>query len=135
MPYKFYNPNPKNLLTSDCVVRAIAKLMDYDWDTAYLRLAIAAFDEKMIISSDTVWLNYLHQNGYRRYMIPDTCPFCYTVRDFAEDHPEGRYMLKIAGSSSGHVVAVVDGDYYDSWDSGNEIPIYYLERSSDNASV
>lgn len=28
----------------------------------------------------------------------------------------------------GHVVCVQDGYYYDSWDSGNEIPIYYWER-------
>lgn len=33
----------------------------------------------------------------------------------------GRYLLAL----DQHVVAVVDGDYYDTWDSGNEIPIYY----------
>jgi hypothetical protein len=26
------------------------------------------------------------------------------------------------------VVAVVDGDYYDTWDCGDEVPVYYFER-------
>ena len=28
----------------------------------------------------------------------------------------------------GHVVTVQDGKYYDTWDSGNEIPVYYWEK-------
>ena len=27
-----------------------------------------------------------------------------------------------------HVIAVENGDYYDNWDSGDEVPIYYWER-------
>ena len=27
-----------------------------------------------------------------------------------------------------NVIAVIDGDYYDSWDSGNEVPIYYWKQ-------
>lgn len=52
MAYVFYNPNPAGKFTSDCVVRAIAKLMNFDWDTAYLNLSMAAFDSKSIISAD-----------------------------------------------------------------------------------
>lgn len=36
----------------------------------------------------------------------------------------GTYILAL----SGHVVTVVDGDWYDTWDSGGEIPIYYWVR-------
>ena len=48
----------------------------------------------------------------------------YTVRDFCEDNPLGTFVLAIHE----HVVCVVDGDYYDSWDSGGEIPIYYWTK-------
>lgn len=36
----------------------------------------------------------------------------------------GRCVLAI----DGHVVCVVDGFYFDSWDSCGEIPIYYWAR-------
>lgn len=48
----------------------------------------------------------------------------YTVRQFSAEHPCGSYILAL----SGHVVAVVDGEYYDAWDSGNETPIYVWEE-------
>ena len=44
---------------------------------------------------------------------------------FSYDHPEGEYIL----GTGNHVVTVINGDYYDTWDSGNEIPIYYFERT------
>lgn len=74
-----------------------------------------------------VWASYLRSEGFRRYSIPDTCPVCYTVKDFCVDHPYGTYLLVIVnhGIGGGHVVAVCDGNYYDVWDSGNEIPTYY----------
>jgi hypothetical protein len=27
-----------------------------------------------------------------------------------------------------HVVAVIGGDYYDTWDSGEKVVLYYFER-------
>ena len=58
-------------------------------------------------------------------MMPDTCPNCYTVARFAKEHPSGIYILAL----SGHVVCIKDGDWLDSWDSGNEIVLYYWERT------
>jgi hypothetical protein len=49
---------------------------------------------------------------------------CYTIKEFCKDHPIGDYLL---GTGS-HVVAVLDGNYYDTWDSGSEVPIYYFKR-------
>ena len=75
-------------------------------------------------SSNNAWGEYLYLNGYRRFIIPDTCPVCYTIKDFCLDHPHGRFLV----ATGSHVVAVIDGDYYDTWDSGYEIPIYYFEK-------
>lgn len=125
MPYIHYNPNPAGNYTIDCVVRAVSKLMDMDWDTAYFKLSIQGFVDKSILVDDKVLGNFLRQYGYRPVPIPDTCPNCYTVRDFAYDHPRGRFLVK----TYDHVIAVIDGDYYDSGDSGDEIPIYYYRRS------
>ena len=40
------------------------------------------------------------------------------------DNPEGVYVVGL----DSHVVAVIDGIYIDTWDSGNEIPIYYWKE-------
>ena len=41
------------------------------------------------------------------------------------------YILVIIshGEGGGHVVAVEDGNYYDIWDSGDEVPTYYWMKA------
>lgn len=55
---------------------------------------------------------------------PNTCPDCYTVADFCADHPRGVYVLAL----SSHVVCAENGSYFDTWDSGNEIPLFYWAK-------
>ena len=124
MSYVKYNPNPNGILVGDCVVRAVAKLTDSDWDDIYIDLILQGFIMKDMPASNSVWGSYLMKKGYKRSVIPNTCPDCYSVEDFANDNPVGSYLLYIGS----HVVTVVDGDYYDSWDSGKEIPIYYYSK-------
>lgn len=126
MAYIYYNPNPLHKSTIDCTVRAVARLFDADWDWAFIVLMIESYAQKSLPSSDKVWSDFLRKHGFEKYMIPNTCPDCYTVKRFADDHPHGRYLLK----TNEHVVSVVNGDYYDAFDSGDEIPIYFLERST-----
>ena len=122
--YRFFNPNPEGQYADDCVVRGIILLTNSDWDSVYMRLCLQGFMMHNMPSSNRVWGGYLHDIGFKRYIIPNTCPDCYTVSDFCIDNPVGDYLL----ATGTHVVAVRDGDYYDTWDSGNEVPIYYWKR-------
>ena len=124
MMYVFFNPNPERKLVGDCVIRAISKLLNQSWERTYIDLVIQGYIMADMPSSDVVWQAYLKRNGFNRYVIPNTCPDCYTVADFAADHPTGSYLLFVGQ----HVVTVVDGDYYDSWDSGYRVPIYYFTK-------
>lgn len=124
MGYRPTNPNPNNNNTGDCVIRAICIAEDKEWDDVYLELMVKGFAMKDMIESNELWNSYLHGLGYKRYIIPDSCPDCYTVREFAQDHPHGIFIL---GTGS-HAVTVIDGDYYDSWDSGYKVPIYYWKK-------
>lgn len=123
--FKEYNPNPSGLNVGDCVIRAISKLFGISWDEAYLKMVTQGFLMKDMPSANRVWADFLHQHSYKRFIIPDTCPDCYTVADFCNDHPTGKYLL---GTGS-HVLAVIDGDHYDSWDSSKEVPIYFWRRN------
>lgn len=122
--YRNLNVNPLNNYTGDCVIRALAVALDKSWDEIFLELMVTAYEMKDMPSSNNVWAKYLHDKGFRRETIPDICPKCVTIRDFANSTPRGIYIL----GTGTHVVAVIDGDYYDTWDSGNEIPVFYWKR-------
>lgn len=123
-----YNPNPVGAKVADCSVRAVAKALNTDWETAYAQIAKNGFLMGDIIASNNVWGSVLRQNGFKRYIIPNTCPDCYTIDDFCKDHPRGIYVL----GTSNHVVTAVDGNIYDTWDSSNEIPFYYWTNEKED---
>lgn len=125
--WKEYNPNPKELRVGDCTVRALSKVLEQPWEQTYIELCAHGLMKCDIPSANHVWGSYLHARGFERNIIPTDCADCYTVRDFCEDYPEGKYVCAI----SGHVVAVVDGDYYDTFDSGDMTPIYYWSKKGD----
>lgn len=122
--YKYFNNNPNGRIVGDCAVRAIAAAFNVSWDEAFDALAHNAKLMGDMPSSDSVWGALLRQMGFIRETIPNECPNCYTVEDFAKDHPHGVFVLK----TDEHVVTVVDGTILDSWDSSLEIPIYYWKR-------
>ena len=126
MPWQTCNLNPFGKHVGDCVVRALSLALDQDWDTPYLELMSQGFSMKDMPSSNAVWGQYLKNKGYKRHIIPDECPDCYTISEFCMDNPQGVYIL----GTGTHVVTVKDGSYYDTWDSGREIPLYYFEKES-----
>ena len=77
-------------------------------------------------SSNEVWGTYLHEHGFKRYVIPDTCPDCYTVNQFCADNPDLKGIL----ATGTHVIAVDSGDFFDTWNSGEEVPIYYWRKEN-----
>ncbi len=124
MAYIFVNPNPENALNGDCTVRALCLALQKPWHEVYLGLCAIGFELCDMPSSNRVWGQYLLDKGFIKHMLPDACPNCYSIRDFCLDHPSGVYVL---GTGS-HVVAVIEGDYYDTWNSGDEQPLYFFKK-------
>lgn len=124
MSFKLYNVNPHGRDTNDCTVRAIALVMNKDWDTIFIGLVALAFEEKTMPDNNTLWTKYLINNGFERTAIPNFCPDCYTVRDFCREHPTGEFLL----ATGTHVIGVIDGTYYDTSDTGDMIPISYWSK-------
>lgn len=118
--YIEWNNNPVSRRVGDCSVRAISKALDVDWETAYAMIASNGFAMGDMPSSNSVWGAVLRQNGFKKQVIPNSCPDCFTFADFARDNPRGTFVL---GTGS-HVATVVDGDLYDSWNSSDEIPVF-----------
>lgn len=119
-----FNPNPAGKSVGDCVIRAVAVATNRTWQRTYDEICKQGRIEYDMPTADLVWGAYLNKEGFTMHAIQSACRTCYTVRDFCQDHPEGAYVL---GTGS-HAVAVMDGNYYDAWDSGNENPIYYWRK-------
>ena len=86
-------------------------------------------------SSNRVWKQYLQNEGYLEELAQTGCPNCLTVKDFADAHERGRYILStceytlargniiVTGT---HVVPVANGHWFDTWDSGGDVPLSYF---------
>lgn len=119
-----YNPNPKGLHVGDCTVRSICAVTGADWNTVHKALCDLSGDMADMPSADRVWWELLREFGFTQKRMIDRCPECYTVADFCRDHPRGVYVL----GPHEHAVAVINGNYWDSWDSGKTVPTYFFSR-------
>lgn len=122
--YKYYNPNPLGQRTGDCVIRAICKALNKTWDEVYILLCLEGFCFKDWGNTNAVWDAFLRKQGFKRYTISNTCPNCYTISDFAHDHPAGTYIL----ATGTHLVTIRDEIIYDLFDSSDEVPIFYYHK-------
>jgi len=130
--YKYYNANTRNNDVGDCVKRAISLALgrDYDQVGAELNkmkraLGAAAFN------IPTVYNKYLKQFNVSPEPLHPTAENSVTETEFAEAHPSGTYILEVGKPKlrsgvykyyvSDHLVTVIDGDIYDSWNSSDDI--------------
>lgn len=120
--WKKYQNNPCGRSVGDCAVRAVSAALGIDWRTAYDLLADEGKRQCDMPSADSVWGAVLKNHGFVKMALP-SMPY-YTAEDFCEGHPQGVYVLAFGG----HVATVKNGVLFDSWDSSNEVPIYYYYR-------
>lgn len=119
-----YNPNPRGLNVGDCTIRSICAVTGLDWRTVHRFCCALSGWLGDMPSANRVWWTVLRMIGFRRVRLIDRCPDCYTVEDFARDHPRGVYVL----GPPEHAVAVISGRYWDAWDSGRTTPSYYFTK-------
>lgn len=125
--YEFYEPNPVRTGAIDCSTRALTKALDISWERAYVMKSLNGFLMGNEGVADEVWGSILREHGFKRRLVPDSCPACYTVEDFCKDHPDGIFVVK----SEDHVATVRDGILYDSWPSQNKVVIYYWYKEAE----
>lgn len=123
--YKYYQPNDKDHKDQygDCQIRALSKALGKTWVETF-DLVYPICREKQIMDIFCCELNTtkeaMSELGFEYVGVTNKKgtkrP---TVEEFAKNHKEGVYIAKVAH----HVVAVVDGLFYDTWDSGYK-PMY-----------
>lgn len=125
MKFEYLNLNPLHHRVGDCAIRAISKALEQPWEETYMGIALKGLEMADMPSGNHIWGSYLKDHGFTRHIVEQDG--LYTVGDFADDHPEGTYILAL----DGHVVCVKDGTVFDSWDSTHEIPIFYFTQKED----
>ena len=120
-----YNPNPmKRTDASDCVIRAVCMATNRCWYDVYDDIYLFGRQTCNMPPDDRVWGEYLYRIGFQPFLLPDACPECTTVEAFCDYFPYGTYII----GTGTHAVCVMDGNYYDSWDSGRTVPSFFFER-------
>lgn len=122
--YIHANPNPIGKYVDDCVIRAIAIATDRSWDDVYAHVCLQGYIMKNMPSVNKVWGTYLSSIGFVNEPIDSKCPDCYSIKDFCYDNPDGIFIL----ATGSHVVCVKYGNYFDTWDSGDEQPTSVWRR-------
>lgn len=127
MSYIYFNNNPRNRSSAgDCTVRALSLALgwDGDWEKTYAALCVAGLQHGEMPSSNEVWGSLLLDNGYVEHSLMQRCKDCYTLVDFCNANTEGEYVV----CTGTHAIYCKDGNFYDSWDSGDVIPTFYFEK-------
>ena len=74
----WYNGNPRgNYFAGDCVIRAISIVTGDSWDDIYDELCNKGKYIGDWGNNNGVWDSYLRQRGFKRYICPNDCPYCY----------------------------------------------------------
>lgn len=132
--FAFTNPNPRAIDykairwdTADCCVRALAIAADCTWIEAYDFLTAKARKEFSVLNDGIGFRRWLVAAGAEWHHLPAIKgKKRMTGKEFAETHPEGRYIIYVAN----HECACVDGKLRDVWNCGGKALVGYFDMSN-----
>lgn len=117
--WKYYQPNKKDLKDTygDCAIRSLTKALNKEWLEVFDELLPYARELQCMPNGKPSYEAYLKDNGFVYKGISNKKgskrP---TVQSFTQEHKEGVYVLRVAH----HLVAVSEGYFWDTWDSGGK---------------
>lgn len=130
--FHYYNANPKNKVTTDCVIRAITTVLKQDYNTTVMEMAKLQCETGLDVSENKCIDKYMQSKGWIRVKQPKKengkkytgIEFCRTLMHpiYSEelnlthlDFEINRILVHIGGH---HVVAIMSGQIWDIWNSG-----------------
>lgn len=131
--FTFYNANPKNRITGDCVIRALCTAMNEPYEKVYRELFEFSMQKKYMLNDKKCYEKWLESKGWVKKAQPRKSDntkltgkeFCEMAQQYTFNYPS-RMIAKIGGH---HIVAIVDGKVQDIWNSTSGcIGNYWVER-------
>lgn len=128
--YHYYNCNPRNKLTDDCVIRAISSSTGDSWEKTIKKLTEYSIKTGYMLNTPECYGKYLEDMGYVKQKQPmhkDGTKLRF--KEFAKIY-NGH---AIAHCGKGHVTYVADNSTWDIWDVSNEIVgVYWVHKAELN---
>lgn len=124
-----YNANNAGANTGDCVCRALSLA----FDVGYVQMHKELNEAKKQARSETWKITSVYSRVIRAHGGSGRIPVevKLNLNDYVDQYmQEGTYIIETAPKperNSNHIVCVVDGTVYDSWDSRNQYPKNYYE--------
>lgn len=113
--FHFYDANPKNKRTGDCVVRAISLATNQSWDEVLTGLFHLSLKYKQMLDCPELYDKYLKSLGYiKQPMIRKFDGTKYTGEEFCQLNTNNDYPI-IIHIGSHHLSCIYDGRIWDTW--------------------
>ena len=124
--FHYYNANPKNRITSDCVVRALTAATKIPYNEVVLELAKIQCSTGYDCSENRVIDKFLTSHGFVKNHQPRKFDNTkYTGKEFCRSI-QGLDETIVANIGGNHLVAILDDKIHDIWDSSDGcIGIYW----------
>ena len=112
--FQYYNANPKNKHTTDCVVRAICTALEQSYEQTVKGLTELWLETGYDMSETKCFGKYIESKGWIKNKQPrKTDNTKYTGKEFVKTF-KGVCVANIGGN---HTVCIKDGKVLDIWDS------------------
>lgn len=116
--YHYYNCNPHNKLTDDCVIRAICSSTGDSWETTLRELTEYSIKTGYFINTPECYGKYLKDKGYVKQKQP--------IHKDGSKMRFKEFVQKFDGNAichcgKGHVTYVSDNATWDIWNVSDEV--------------
>ena len=111
MIWKYYNANPKKLLSDDCVLRSISVAEGISWHACQKKLSYLSDKEGKLLND----VGFVEEYLDKRYPGKDYDNM--TVGYFAKHCPKGHFVVTMHG----HITAIIDNVIVDTFDCSKRI--------------
>lgn len=117
MQYIKYNANPKEKITTDCVVRAISTAMHESWMQTYEKLCELGKKKCKMPNDSYVFAQYLRNNGFEQMtQKKHSSGSKYTIKELVDSYIEENVILVI--KCRGHLTCAIYDTLIDTWNCG-----------------
>ena len=120
--FHYHNANPKNRITTDCVIRAIATALEQDYNVTVMEMAELQCKTGYDDGDKKLYDKYLQSKGWVKHSQPrkwDNTKFTGEewCRELRQEYRSPRYKRMVANIGGHHVVAIINYKVWDIWDS------------------
>lgn len=122
----YFNANPMNRRTGDCVIRAFSVFLGTTWRKAFMELIEWCADRGYVLFNyRSVYNKYLEEKGYKKTRAPFKG---ITVAQFVEHYAQeyNLYMLQCPR----HVTIIRGKELVDTWDCSHlEVQGFWIRKA------